>query len=194
MAASDRRASLRTLAEHHDPRSDQELIAAANAGDAGAFESLYFRYRDWVGGLAFRFTGDRDLALDVLQETFLYFLKKFPGFVLTSHLKTFLYPAVRNLSIAARQKTRRAQGDTPMPETIEAPTPSGVGPVNEVDAVLSTLGQEHREVLLLRFVEGLTMPEIAEALEIPVGTVKSRIHNGLARLRADERTKNFFEK
>jgi DNA-directed RNA polymerase specialized sigma24 family protein len=72
------------LAQHEDPRNDQELIAAANAGDATAFEVLYFRYRDWVVGLAFRFTGDRDLALDVLQETFLYFLRKFPGFNLTS--------------------------------------------------------------------------------------------------------------
>ena len=194
MAASRERASLPTLAEHHDPRSDQELIAAANAGDAGAFEALYFRYRDWVANLAFRFTADRDLALDVMQETFLYFLRKFPGFVLTSHLKTFLYPAVRNLSIAAAQKARRTQGDMPMPETLEAAPMSPVGSINDVDAVLSTLSPDHREVLLLRFVEGLTMPEIAEALGIPIGTVKSRIHNGLARLRADERTKKFFEK
>ena len=180
------------MPEHDDLRTDQELIAAANAGDASAFESLYFRYRDWVANLAFRFTGDHDLALDVLQETFLYFLRKFPGFVLTSQLKTFLYPAVRNLSIAAGQKARRAQGDMPMPETLEVPQTSGVGPVNEVEAVLSILGEEHREVLLLRFVEGLTTPEIAEALEIPVGTVKSRIHNALARLRADERTKKLL--
>ena len=62
-----------------DARTDQELVALANGGDASAFEVLYLRYRDWVVNLAFRFTGDRDLALDVLQETFLYFLKNFPG-------------------------------------------------------------------------------------------------------------------
>ena len=83
-------------------RSDQELIAAINNGDSGAFELLYYRHRDWVVSLAYRFTGDRELALDVLQETFLYFLRKFPGFILTAQLKTFLYPAVRNLSISAR--------------------------------------------------------------------------------------------
>ena len=88
-------------------RSDQELIAAINDGDSDAFEALYYRYRDWVVSLAYRFTGDRELALDVLQETFLYFVKKFPGFRLTAHLKTFLYPAVRNLSIAARRKAKR---------------------------------------------------------------------------------------
>jgi DNA-directed RNA polymerase specialized sigma24 family protein len=59
--------------------------------------------------LAFRFTGDEDLSLDVMQETFLYVLRKFPGFVLTSAFKTFLYPAVKNLAIAARKKARRYQ-------------------------------------------------------------------------------------
>src|SRR5213083_3431708 len=92
-----------------DSRSDQELIAAINDGDSSAFEVLYYRYRDWVVSLASRFTGDRELALDVLQETFLYFVKKFPGFRLTAQLKTFLYPAVRNLSIAARRKAGRYQ-------------------------------------------------------------------------------------
>src|SRR5438309_5164669 len=92
-------------------RSDQELIAAINDGDSDAFEALYYRYRDRVVSLAYRFTGDRELALDVLQETFLYFVKKFPGFRLTAQLKTFLCPAVRNLSIAARRKVERFQTD-----------------------------------------------------------------------------------
>src|SRR5437867_1607111 len=95
--------------EGSDARSDLELIAAINSGDAAAFEALYFRYRDWVAALAYRFTGDSDAALDVLQETFLYFLRKFPGFRLTANLKTFLYPAIRNLSIAARRKAQRYQ-------------------------------------------------------------------------------------
>src|SRR5258708_32692937 len=92
-----------------DTRTDLQLIAAINGSDSRAFEALYLRYRDWVVALAYRFTGDNDLALDVLQETFLYFLKKFPGFVLTAQFKTFLYPAVKNLSIAARRKAERHQ-------------------------------------------------------------------------------------
>src|SRR5436189_2340957 len=103
-----------------DSRSDQELIAAVNDGDSNAFEALYYRYRDWVVSLAYRFTGDRELTLDVLQETFLYFVKKFPGFELTAQLKTFLYPAVRNLSIAARRKADRFQSDENETGTIEA--------------------------------------------------------------------------
>jgi len=180
------------LADQQDLRSDQELIAAANMGEAGAFEALYFRYRDWVTALAYRLTGDHGLALAVLQETFLYFLQKFPGFVLTCQLKTFLYPAVRNLSIATRRKAQRTQGDTFVPEEFEAPEVTRHSS-SEVDAVISGLGAEQREVLTLRFVDGLTIPEIATALEIPEGTVKSRIHNAIAKLRADERTKSFFK-
>src|SRR6266481_8171490 len=88
-------------------RSDLELIAGINSGDPDAFEVLYFRYRDWVVRLAYRFTRDDQASLDVLQETFLYFLKKFPGFRLTANLKTFLYPAVRNLSTGAREKSQQ---------------------------------------------------------------------------------------
>ena len=176
-------------------RSDQELIAAINDGDSDAFEALYYRYRDWVVSLAYRFTGDRELALDVLQETFLYFVKKFPGFRLTAHLKTFLYPAVRNLSIAARRKAERFQSVENETGTIEAATTTvPVGNQNEsLVAALAVLSDEHREVLLLRFVDGLSLAEIAKALNIPLGTVKSRLHNALAFLRHDPRTKAYFE-
>ena len=59
--------------------SDAELIAEINEGDESAFDVLYHRHKDWVANLAYRWIGDRDLALDVLQETFLYLAKKFPG-------------------------------------------------------------------------------------------------------------------
>src|SRR5579859_1936900 len=102
-----------------ETRTDLELIAAINCGDTSAFEALYLRYRDWVTVLAYRFTEDNDLALDVLQETFLYFLKKFPGFVLTAQMKTFLYPVVKNLSIAARRKAQRHQSTETELATLE---------------------------------------------------------------------------
>jgi RNA polymerase sigma-70 factor (ECF subfamily) len=178
-----------------DSRSDQELIAAINDGDSNAFEALYYRYRDWVVSLAYRFTGDRELALDVLQEAFLYFVKKFPGFRLTAQLKTFLYPAVRNLSIAARRKAERFQSDENETGTIEAATTTDpvVSQNESLTAALAGLSEEHREVLQLRFVDGLSLAEIAEALNIPLGTVKSRLYNALACLRRDPRTRTFFE-
>ncbi len=177
-----------------DARSDLELVAAINGGDPAAFEVLYFRYRDWVAALACRFTGDEFASQDVLQETFLYVLRKFPGFRLTANFKTFLYPAVRNLSIAARRKTelyqatdaeRWALGQTATPESAQTN-------IEELRTVLAALPEEQREVLLLRFVDGLSLAEIAEAMAIPVGTVKSRLHYALEMLRQDERTSEFF--
>jgi RNA polymerase sigma-70 factor (ECF subfamily) len=178
-----------------DTRTDLQLIAAMNGGDDGAFEVLYFRYRDWVTSLAFRFTGDEALALDVLQETFLYFLKKFPGFKLTAELKTFLYPAVKNLSIAARRKAERHQSTEGELATLDNRPAEQSATTNSGDfsVVLAGLTEEHREVLMLRFVDGLNLSEIAAAMEIPLGTVKSRLHNALGLLRNDPRTKSFFD-
>jgi RNA polymerase sigma-70 factor (ECF subfamily) len=176
--------------------SDDDLITAINGGDADAFEVLYFRYRDWVAALAFRFTGDNAAAQDVLQETFLYVLRKFPGFRLTAQFKTFLYPAVRNLSIAARRKTERYQGSEEMLRELEnTPSSMATGPApGDLDSILAELPVEQREVILLRFVDGLSLGEIAEAMDIPLGTVKSRLHNALEALRHDERTREYFEK
>jgi RNA polymerase sigma-70 factor, ECF subfamily len=181
--------------DQFDSRTDQQLIAGINAGDAAAFEVLYHRYRDWVVGLACRITGSEDLALDVLQETFLYFLKKFPGFRLTANLKTFLYPAVRNLSIAARRKAGRYQSTETELLLLEqaSDTHAAVHQTNDLAAALANLSSEHREVLLLRYVDGLALAEIARAVDVPLGTVKSRLHNALEFLRADNRAKQFFE-
>ena len=90
-----------------DPRTDQSLVADLNDGDPSAFDALYYRYRDWVYRLACRLTGNSEDALDVLQETFGYLFGKFPGFVLTARLTTFLYPAVKNIAIAHTQWVRR---------------------------------------------------------------------------------------
>jgi RNA polymerase sigma-70 factor (ECF subfamily) len=177
-----------------DVRTDPELIAAINGGDAAAFEVLYQRYRDWVVHLAARLTGDEHLALDVLQETFLYVLKKFPGFRLTAQFKTFLYPAVRNLSIAARRKAKRLQSDeTELQAIADTAAQSAPAAPGDLAFVLDGLPEEQREVLLLRFVDGFSLAEIAGALGIPLGTVKSRLHNALAALKQDPRTREFFE-
>jgi RNA polymerase sigma-70 factor (ECF subfamily) len=183
-------------AEDLDSCTDRELVAFLNDGDVAAFEVLYFRYRDWVVGLASRLTGDDDAALDVTQETFLYVLRKFPGFRLTAQFKTFLYPAVRNLSIAARQKARRTE---PLDGQLETTSSEPAAPTEQlqqenISEILEILSTEQREVLLLRFVDDLSLAEVASAMEIPLGTVKSRLHNALETLRQDPRTKNLFEK
>jgi RNA polymerase sigma-70 factor (ECF subfamily) len=159
-----------------------------------AFATLYRRHREWVVRLAYRFTQDEDLARDVLQETFLYFLQKFPGFELTANLKTFLYPAVKNLSITARRRSARYQstkGEQDILETLSTPGEEG-GTRNDLAEALVHLSEEHRETLLLRFVDDLSLAEIAEAMSVPIGTVKSRLHAALKILEHDPRTRTLF--
>ena len=173
---------------------DLELIDQANQGDAGAFEKIYHRHRDWVYRLAWRFTGDREDALDVLQETFAYLLEKFPGFELTAAMTSFLYPVVKHQAIAAQQKRRR---HSPTAESIpeEAEVPYFPAPQEsraELSLVLEALAEQQREIVLMRFVDGLTLEEIAEAGQLPINTVKSRLYRALQTLKDDPRTRKYF--
>ena len=173
--------------------SEKELIDSVNEGDADAFEALYRRYRDWVYRLAWRFTGNQQDALDVLQETFTYLLGKFPGFSLTASMTTFLYPVVKHLSLTIRRKNRRFTTDEEiLSEIAEPELKETQSSRSELAVVLAVLPDEQREVLLMRFVDDMTLQEIATVLSIPVGTVKSRMHQALKRLRHDRRTRNYF--
>ena len=156
----------------------------------------YLRHRDWTVNLAFRFTSDRELALDVLQETFLYLLKKFPGFALRAKFTTFLYPVIRNLALNARKKNQRYElVDDKLEELTEPVEPDVEENLeDQLRMVMGNLPIQQQEVLLLRFVDDHSLNEIAEILEIPPGTVKSRLHNALRALAENPRTKTYFEK
>lgn len=179
----------------HDSRPDADLIAALNRGDDAAFAALYHRYRDWIVRLATRWTGNDADALDVLQETWRYVLSKCPRLVLTASMTTFLYPVVRNLSIAARKKRHRSVTGADA-SALDLPAPSLPPEPGSQRALLAevirNLPDTHREVVLMRFVDDMSLEEIAAALAVPLGTVKSRLHNALARLRDDPRTQAYF--
>lgn len=171
------------------------LIAALNRGDSSAFDAIYYRYRDWVVRLAFRFTGNDADALDVLQETFAYLFRKFPGFILTARMTTFLYPVVKNVSIAAKRKRQRTVSEELAAEPAAAENrPNAEQSRAELSAALACLPEGQREVLLMRFVDEMSLGEIAAALAIPEGTVKSRLHNALAALRNDPKAREYFDK
>jgi len=154
----------------HAP-TDQALVEAMNSGDEAAFARLYSRHRDWVVRLAYRFTRDEQDALDVLQEVFAYFLRKFPGFQLTANLTTFFYPVVKNLSLALLRKKRRAQGGEALIDQLPLPAAPETASRAELATVMAALPAIQREVVLMRFVDAMTLEEIAQALEIPLGTV-----------------------
>ena len=176
-----------------DPRSDDELVEAADLGDTAAFEELYYRYRDWVVRLAHRFAGNREDALDVLQETFAYLLRKLPDLHLTARMTSFLYPVVKHLALAARGKRQRYVTDDELLRQQPARPADGTKALRaDLTTALAVLPEGQLEVVLMRFVDGMTLQEITDALDIPLGTVKSRLHKALNILRHDPRTRRYF--
>ena len=168
-----------------ETRTDSELVDQANTGSEDAMSTLYFRHRGWVYGLAMKFGANETDAHDVVQEVFRYFFGKFPGFSLTASLTTFLYPVVRNRVIDLGRKRQRDQR-----LIAELPEPTNPGKESDRDAakevvleMIADLPEFQRDVLLLRFVEELSLNQVAERLNLPPGTVKSRLHNALKTLR-----------
>src|SRR4029078_10622766 len=147
-----------------DRRSDEELVDVCNVGDAdsaaAAFEALYRRHRDFVLRVARRFTGDRELALDALQDTFAYLLRKFPpagdGLDLKARLKTLLYPVSNIPALRPRRRAARlaGAGDAELEELPAAPEPQS----ESLDAALAKLSPEPRAVVTLRLLGGVSLP------------------------------------
>jgi len=165
--------------------SDRDLVARANQGDAAALEELYRRHRDWVVGLAWRFTGNEDDALDILQETFTYFFQQFPGFQLTGAMRSYLFPVVKHRCISLFRKRKKVVSlETARERGVEAAVELRWEPATgDYARLLQRLPEQQREVVQLRFGLGFKLNEIAEALDIALGTVKSRLHNALKSLR-----------
>ena len=183
------------MVEKADEPSDQELVAAVNGGDWGAFDALYYRYRDWTFRLAWRFSGNEVDAQDVVQEVFVYLAGKLRvGLDLRAGMTTLLYPAVKHTALALKQKRGRMRG---MPEEMEVEAVPAAAELEGVRAelaeVLRGLSEAHREVLLMRFVDDMTLEEIGVALGVPVGTVKSRLHHAIGGLKEDPRMRRHFE-
>ena len=110
----------------------------------------------------------------------MYLLRKFPpsgeGLDLTAQLRSLLYPVARNFTLTAVRQRRRIEQNTDL-EPDQLPDPRTVDPQYEnLTKAIMGLSASQREVLLLRFVDGMRLNEIAEALGIPLGTVKSRLH------------------
>jgi RNA polymerase sigma factor (sigma-70 family) len=108
-------------------------------------------------------------------------------------MTTFLYPVVRHVSATIRSRTGRFASEEQIVDEAGA-TESRKSEYyrSELAAVLIALPIEQREVLLMRFVDDMNLQEIAAALDIPVGTVKSRLHNALRTVRSDRRTRDYF--
>jgi RNA polymerase sigma-70 factor (ECF subfamily) len=168
--------------------TDRQLVERINAGEVEAFETLYRRHRAWAISVGRRFAPDAATAEDAVQEAFIYLLGKFPGFTLRARLTTVLYPAIKHAALRASKRRDPA----PLPAGLEI-TGANTSPDSDVRRALGALPEAMREVILMRVVDEMRVREIALALEIPEGTVKSRIHQALERLKADPSIRRYFD-
>ena len=176
--------------------TEQQLLQAARRGREDAFEELVRLYEKRVYHLALRMCGNVDDAYEVAQEAFLSAWKGMRFFRGDSSFSTWLYRLTSNAAIDFLRRQRRQGGsdgvslddeDTFLEVADPAPSPHQQAERLELrDALargLGALSPEHRQVLLLRELQGLTYEEIAAALELDLGTVKSRIARAREKLR-----------
>jgi len=170
---------------------DPELVASCRTGDPEAFAQLVRLHEGMVVNLAARLLGELEEARDVTQEVFLQVYKRLGAFEGRSSLRTWIYRIAVNQCHNRRRfwRRRRRDRETPLDEgmlvaVVPNDRPAGSSPYDEtlrrerarrVQAALLELRFEHRSVLVLREVEGLSCEEVAVALGVPEGTVKSRL-------------------
>jgi RNA polymerase sigma-70 factor (ECF subfamily) len=180
--------------------SDWELVQRTRAGRQEAFRELVERYQRRIAALALGMLRGREDALDVVQETFTKAYQNLERFKGDSSFYTWIYRIAFNLCVDhQRRETKEAQ--VPLEpdergETIVLPQPDGVPQDQPFDRArdsqiaerlreaISELTPDHRAVILLREVDGLSYAEISEVLQCPKGTVMSRLHYARRQLQA----------
>jgi len=171
---------------------DRELVRRTQSGDRQAFEQLLDRYEARIYRMALRATGNPADAEDVTQEIFLGIYRNIGAFVGRSSFSTWVYRVAMNHCLEFRRKRRldtvpiedqerlvsMRQQDDPVICASRTET------ADRVNAALRSLSDKHRDVVTLHEMQGLTYQECAEVLDVPVGTVKSRLFNAFAQLRS----------
>ena len=176
------------------PPTDEELVAAFQSGDVAAFEALVARWDRKIQGAIYRVLGAGEDSRDLCQEVFLKAYRALGTFKREARFSSWLYQIALN---ACRDRLRRRRGRLQISledagdalDGAQDAAPSALDLVEAgelaraVQAALATLPHEQREVIALKEYEGLTFVEIAEALDVPVSTVKTRLYRGLGQLR-----------
>ncbi|MBI4716461.1 MAG: sigma-70 family RNA polymerase sigma factor [Planctomycetes bacterium] len=193
-------------AERPIPLEDFGLVEKVNSGRTEAYGALVKKYQDRVFNACWRICGHAEDAQDLTQEAFLKAFQNLHSFRRESGFYTWIFRIAVNLALSHRRSgaTRRARGfgagedadhtlETQARELLRrGGSGAGTDPTNEPESVelhavvaraLLQLDGEYRAVVVLRDMEGFDYHEISEILEVPVGTVKSRLHRGRMVLR-----------
>lgn len=180
---------------------DSELLARAQAGDVSAFEGLVERHRSRVYGLALRMLNSQDDAAEVLQEAFLSAYRNLPNFRGDSQFGSWVYRIAANHALMRlRHRKVVSQVEAPLEEPAFNDRGSLVDEVADfkdaerdamdgelrraIEEATARLGDEYREVFVLKDLEGLSYEEISELVGASVPAIKSRLHRARLALRA----------
>ena len=169
---------------------DKKLVKRVQKGDKGAFDLLVLKYQHKIVNLVMRYVRDPELALDIAQEAFIKAYRALPRFRGDSAFYTWMYRiavnTAKNHLAAQRRRPMDIELDLQDPEQYdlhaklkETDTPEGVTLSNElretVEKAIAALPEDLRTAIVLRELEGMSYEEIAQTMECPVGTVRSRI-------------------
>ena len=165
-------------------RSDEDLMAAVASGDETALTALIDRYAASVHAYLLRHSNSREDADDLLQETWVRVARSARSFDTTRRFRSWIYGIATNL---ARDRFRRQVTRERALRELSAHSPATPGTDavdrSELREHIAELPENMRAVLLLRYYEGMSETEMAEVLNVPRGTIKSRLHASLRRLR-----------
>ncbi len=182
----------RPAKREEESRGDRELVYAARTGDGLAFDALFYRYKDGIFRLGLAITKDPSAAEEIVVDTFARTHRALARLEPEGSLRPWLYRVAINLSYNRRPRknvvvSALEDATADIPESGER-SPSSLAELAElrqvVLAAVDTLGPKHRVVVVLHYLNGLNLAEIAEVVDCPVGTVKSRLHYALRGLRA----------
>lgn len=176
------------------PRTDADLLRAARSGDSGAIDEVLARHEKQVFRFGLRMCGSEEDARDVLQETLIAAFRGLPEFRGDADLSTWLYQIARSFCIKARRRragepSEKVSLDQPEAQDVPGDEPGSDAGVHAreisdvLQAAILSLPINHREVIVLKDVEGLTAEEVARVLHEDVAAVKSRLHRARGGLR-----------
>lgn len=185
---------------------DRALVKAAQRGDKQAFRALVERYQRRVVQLALGMTKDPDEAMDIAQETFVKVHRYLPSFKGDSSFFTWTYRIAMNLCLDAQRRKGRSErvdleeGDeAELEASMDPPSAALAGPQRQtlnaelrdkIEEALASLSENHRAILILREVEGLSYEELSKVLAIRKGTVMSRLFH--ARLKMQNKLREYL--
>jgi len=170
--------------------NDEEAVRRCQQGDREAFRHLVESYKDVLYGTAYLMTGNASLAEEQVQECFLAAWRGIRGFRLGRPVKPWLVRILVNRVMSHHR--RPSLHTTPLEQGIHQGGAEAVGEMaervesrDEVRRALAALSPEHRQVVMLRYFTGLSLPQLAQVLNCREGTVKSRLHRALRHLREE---------